>query len=308
VMEIVRNHLHEKAIASIADPKTGIVSLERVEAFKNKYPGAKILYPDLYNVKLKDLSHAQFATNKFMDKTNAVQKSLERDAFCNLVGGDTKDIMPGIFTKHGSAKKMKDLAEEASKDLSGKTMNGLKNESLDYFEESISNRSKVGKHHVLSYDKMKTFMDDHEKTLGIILEPNQMAVVKEVEKIVGGQNSANTRGITLKSDSNANIRNALSLNNWSNGLIQAALIKVGVSTPFAKKFVADFAKNQLNNKEAVLNRALKDTEYADFLMSTPLRSKKDALEFSAKMKDFRNHRYIPPTLMELAKKEQSKKE
>jgi hypothetical protein len=301
-IQAVKDHLHEKAITSIVDPQTGKVDLKKLESFKDKYPGAKILYPDLYNVKLKNLSHAQFAANKFMDKTRSVQKTLERDAFGELVGGDPKNIMPEIFNKN-SDRNMKNLISEVAQDKSQKSMNGLRNEAIDYFEKSISNSSKVGKNHVLSYDKMKKFMDNHQKALDEVLEPNQMSVIKEVEKIVGGQNSAATRGLAPGSPTNANIRNALSLSNWSTGAIKAGLTKLGVSIPGISEFIKNFADARLAQREAVLNRALRDTEYADFLMSTPLKSKADAVEFSKKMKQFNNTRYLTPELMELVQKE-----
>jgi hypothetical protein len=300
----VRNYLHEKAIMSIADPVTGIVDLKRLAAFRENFPGAKILYPDLYNIKLQNINNAQFATNKFIKNTQSVQKTLERDVFCNLVGGDTKNIMPDTFNKH-SARNMKNLVSEVSKDTTGKASRGLQNETIDYFEKSISNRSKVGNRHVLSYDKLRKFIDNHEKALTEVLEPNQMAVVKEIEKIVGGQNSANTRGATLKSDTNANIRNALSLTNWSTGALKAGLTKLGMSTPLISEFFKNFADVRLAKKESVLNKALREPAYADLLMSTPLKSKKEAMDFSEKMKAISNKRYIPPELTALARKEQS---
>lgn len=303
-MKVVKEYLNEKAMAYIIDPSTGKVDLKKIESFKEKYPGAKILYPELYNLKLKNLSNAQVNVNKFIDKTKSIQKTLERDAFGELAGGDPKNIMPEIFSKHSTGN-MKSLLSEISQDKSGKSLNGLKNETIDYFEKSISNRSKVGKNHVLSYDKMKKFMDNHEKALHEVLDTNQMSVIKEIEKIVEGQNSAATRGLAPGSPTNANIRNALSLSNWSTGAIKASLTKLGVSIPGISEFIKNFADARLANKESVLNRALRDTEYAAFLMSTPLKSKKDAIEFSTRLKKFNNSRYLIPEIIDLIKSDNS---
>lgn len=306
-MDGIKGYLNNKAALSIIEPTTGKVDLNKLEAFKEKFPGAKRLYPELYNTKLKDIGHAQVMVNKFLKNTEAVSDTLYKDSLGEIVGKDTKNIMPNLFNKH-SSENVENLVKEIGKDSTGEKMEALRKETLAYFKKKITNRSAEGSHNVLSYDKMRKFMDEHEKALTKILTPEQIKVVKSVEKIVKGKNKAATQGMAPGSPTNANIMNALDLYNaggTSENIIKASLLKLGMGTPFAKEFFKNWKEVQLKKNLEILDKAIVDHNYAEFLLSTPLKSKQDALDFSSQMKKFSNKRYLSPELTALARKEQS---
>lgn len=310
-IESVKGYLHNKAVLSIVDPTTGTVDLKKLESFKKKYPGAKILYPDLYNVKLKDVSHAQMMVNKFLKNTEAVSDTLHKNALGETVGKDTKNIMPNLFNKN-SAENMESLVHEL-KSAPLEKMAALRKETLNYFKKSITNRSAEGNHNVLSYDKMRKFMDSHEYALNKVLTPEQMKVIKGVEKITEGKNRAATQGMAPGSPTNANITNANIMNaldiyksgGMTSSAVKGALLKLGMGTPFLKEFFKNWKEVQLTKNLGILDKAIIDHNYANFLLSTPLKSKQDAFDFNAQMKKFSNKRYISPELTALARKEQS---
>lgn len=306
VMEGVKGYLHNKAALSIIDPMTGKVDVKKLEAFKEKHPGAKRLYPELYNKKLKDIGHAQVMVNRFLKNTEAVSETLYKDVLGETVGKDTKNIMKNLFNEH-SPENVGNLVEELSKDASGEKMAALRKETLKYFKKKITNAGAEGEHNVLSYPKMKSFMDSHENALKKVLTPEQIKVVKGVEKIVEGKNKAATQGMAKGSPTNANIVNALDLyqsGSAATGFIRKKLLTLGLGTPWIGEFLREWKTVQLRKNLEILDKAIVDHNYADFLLSTPLKSKKDALDFSSQMKKFSNKRYIPPELTALARREQ----
>jgi hypothetical protein len=306
-LEAMKSYLNKKASMSIIDADTGSVDVKKLAAFKDKYPGAKVLYPELYNVKLKDIGHAQVMVNRFLKNTGAVSDTLKRDALGELVGKDPKRIMKNLFNEN-SAENVENLVNELSKDKSGEKMGALRKETLKYFKKKITNAGAEGEHNVLSYPKMKEFMDSHENALKKVLTPEQVKVVKGIEKIVEGKNKAASQGTAKGSPTNANIVNALDLyqsGGAATGLIKQKLMTLGLGTPWVGEFLREWKTVQLRKNLEILDKAIVDHKYADFLLSTPLKSKQDALDFSAQMKKFSNKRYIPPELTALARKEQS---
>lgn len=304
-IESIKGYLHNKAALSIVDPSTGMVDIKKLEAFKDKYPGAKILYPDLYNVKLKDISHAQTMVNKFLKNTESVSDTIYKNALGETVGKDPKNIMKNLFNNN-SPENMENLVNELKG--SPEKMGALRKETLKYFKKKITNAGAEGEHNVLSYPKMKEFMDNHENALKKVLTPEQVKVIKSVEKIVEGKNKAATQGAAKGSPTNANIVNALDLyqsGGAATSFIKQKLLTLGLGTPWVGEFLREWKTVQLRKNLEILDKAIVDHNYADFLLSTPLKSKQDALDFSAQMKKFSNKRYISPELTALARKEQS---
>ena len=304
--EAVKGYLHHKAVMAIVDPETGTVDLKKLKAFKDKFPGAKVLYPDLYNVKLKDISHAQMMVNKFLKNTEAVSDTLHRDALGKMVGKDPGKIMKNLFNEN-SPENVGNLVNEL-KGASPEKMGALRKETLKYFKKKITNAGAEGEHNTLSYPKMKEFMESHENALNKVLTPKQMKVVKEVEKIVEGKNRAATQGAAKGSPTNANIMNALDLyqsGGTATSFMKRKLMTLGMGTPWIGEFLREWKTVQLQKNLEILDRSIVDPKYAEFLLSTPLKSRQDMLNFSSQMKKFSNKRYIPPELTALARKEQS---
>lgn len=302
-LESVKSYLNKKAAMAIIDPDTGKVDIKKLDAFKEKYPGAKILYPELYNKKLKDIGHAQVMVNQFLKNTEAVSDTFYKDALGNLSTKDSKNIMKNLFNEN-SSENIGNLVKE----LPAEKMPALRKETLKYFKKKITNAGSEGAHNTLSYPKMKEFMANHEDALKKVLNPEQIKVVKSVEKIVEGKNRAATQGAAKGSPTNANIVNALDLyqsGGAATSFIRKKLLTLGLGTPWIGEFLREWKTVQLTKNLEVLDRAIVDHKYADFLLSTPLKSKQDALDFSAQMKKFSNKKYIPPELTELARKEQS---
>jgi hypothetical protein len=90
--------------------------------------------------------------------------------------------------------------------------------------------------------------------------------------------------------------------------IKALLTKIGVATPFAKDFFKDMRDLQIQKNEQILSRVLRDTGYADYLLSTPLKSKEDFMKFLKDSEFYSKGRYIPPEVRELINKRNEEKE
>jgi len=309
-LEAVRAYLNDKAAKFIVNPKTGKVDVNKVAAFKHKYPGAEILHPDLIRGKLKNVQNAQAMTNQYFRKNEAVSKNLYRNALGEFTGKNPKNIINNVFDKN-SSHNMGRILETVSEDKSGKALEGLRRSTIDHFYNSITNAGFEGEHPKLSYPKMRKFMQNHEAALQKVLTPEQIKVIKEVEKIVEGKQKAASLGIGPGSPTHANTMNALDVSQasgFSMSAIKALGIKVGIATPLIKQFFKDRMALRRLKTEEVLNKALLDPNYAAVLLATPLKSEKDMKAFLNNMKVLTNPRYISPPLLKAIEKEQEENE
>lgn len=299
----VRSYLNNLASLEIIDETTGLVNSKKLDAFKKKYPGAKVLYPELYDTKLKDIKSSQMMVDKFLKNIESVSDTFYKDAFGQYVGKDPSKIIKKIFSGD-SGQNMKQIMDELPEFGPARedAKNALRNETIKYFEKSITNAGSAGEYNKLSYPKTKKFLEEHKSALEQVLTENQMTVTEEVGKIASGKNYASTEGMSDNSHTHANIRNALDFSKkkgYSMPAIKALLTKIGVATPFAKEFFKDMRELQVQKNKQILSKVLRDKDYADYLLSTPLKSKEDFMNFIEKSKSYSKSRYVPPVVREL---------
>ncbi len=308
-MKGVKGYLNNEAAKFIVDPKTEKVDVHKIEAFKRKHPGGKILYPELYDHKLKDVKSAQRMVNQYLKNTESVSKSLYLDALGQYTGASPHRVMKKVF-EGNSKEKMHALVETLKKDDANEALEGLRRSTIDHLEKTITNAGAEGEYNKISYPKLKSFMRENKGALDEVLTKDQIGVLQEIEKIVEGKNRAVSMGTAPGSPSSANLRNTFlkSAYSWYNPTpwLVEQVKTLGAGTPFVGKFFEKMRATNQMKIEDTLNRALLDPEYASALLLKPLQGKNEFNQFMKSMNKSANARYLSPLTREYLERKQEK--
>lgn len=214
---------------------------------------------------------------KYAELSKPVNEILEHPTLRNIPESRLNDIMGRLYDD-----KSIDNLTELKKVLGKKSeqWEGIQHATTDYLKNKITNAQAEGRAHVLSYPKMKRFIDQHEKALEKVYNADQMKVIKSIEKALEGQNVAKSLGQGVGSDTQAKqaIEKMLSSGLGSNILEYGTkgLAYPLKAIPFIGKVgygsiasgVDWIVKNRKKKVVEVLDKALKEPEYAHKLLSS----------------------------------------
>lgn len=201
MMKTVHHDLNRRAVEAITNKKTGKVEPHKIEAFKQAHPGVDVLYPDLFNSKLKNSANAQMMTNRYMRDAEKIESTLKKNELGRYVPGSTQGLANKIYTANNSERNVIDLLSSIGPNEAAKE--GLRELTINHMMKNISNAGAEGKGSVLSHAKMDRFMRQHKKALQPLLTPEQIGLTGEVSHILKGQNYAKTKGASFGSPTEA---------------------------------------------------------------------------------------------------------
>jgi hypothetical protein len=160
---------------------------------------------------------------------------------------------------------------------------GIQHATTEHFVRRVLNAQAEGKTNVISYDKLRKFMQSHEKALEHVYTKEQMQVIKEIEKAIHGQNTAKTLGSGVGSDTQ--VKQAID-KLLDKGLDIRGLEWVTKRAPIGRslrssasaalEWVASKNEKQLAD---ILDRSLREPEYAHKLLTHEFKSPSDVKRF-----------------------------
>lgn len=160
-----------------------------------------------------------------------------------------------------------------------KTWGNIREASIEHLVKSVSNAGAEGSGHIMSYPKMRRFMERHHDALGELLDTDQMELLGEMRGILRGQNIAKTLGKGEGSPTHARLRTDLGLKE-STGM-KAAELAAATQPGLVRKglgvFLNNWGKNHQEQMMDVFNKALLEPEYAHKLINLKPRNQ---LEFN----------------------------
>lgn len=289
-MKATQEYINDYAIKSITDHKTGKVLPHLIEKLKQNHPGFEVLYPDLFKTKLKNVSNARVAADRYYRNASA-KAATDYDHYLGEFTGKTGNSLENSLFRGDTAKNVRDLNEAVS--ASPEAQEGVRRLVVNKLYKGIQNASKEGSYRTLSYDKLRRFKNQNPGVLEEVLTTPQQQFLNEFSEIMEGKNIHATKGAEKGSPTQQRARTH-------------AEFKSKTSASFApNKVTRYFLKDwiQKNEQKAldVLHKFLLDQDYAHELLN---KSFKD----QASMNSFLNDIAKTSTAAVLSRKPEEKKE
>lgn len=164
---------------------------------------------------------------------------------------------------------------------------GIQHATTDYIKKKIMNSSAEGGGRVLSYNKLNKFTQDHRKALEVVYDKNQLEFLDTLESVLSGQNKAKTLGKGVGSDTQG--KQAID-EMLKEGLVIKGLNKISKGTSYLPMIgnkvsfgllsgLEWYSKNNQSKLVSILDKALTSPEYAEKLLSSEFRNRRDWVDF-----------------------------
>lgn len=131
------------------------------------------------------------ARSEFARLSKPVNEIEQHKTLKGLPKSTVNNIMNDLYNRK-STDNMKQLKKVLGDDP--EKWEGIQHATTEHLKNRVLNAGAEGRSHVISYPKMKRFMDSHGKALENVYNPEQMEVIKSIEKVLKGQNIAKTLG------------------------------------------------------------------------------------------------------------------
>jgi len=264
----IEQAVNQQAMEAIVD-QHGRVSERLLNNFRQNNPGLAVLHPQLFGHRLNNVHNAQVAVNRYYRDLDSLQQTLMRNELGQYMPGSTQNLGAKIYRAGQSERTVNNLMNATAGNPLAQE--GLRRETIDHFMRTISNNSRQGSGYTLSFAKTNRFMQQHERALERVLTPEQMALLRENQAILAGQNIAETQAKSFGSPTAA--RDIIEKN-----------IGKGIDAGDSSwaKFYNYFATKRRENARELLYRALIDPEIAHELLTMKVKSQ---AAFNAKALD-----------------------
>lgn len=213
------------------------------------------------------------ATAKYAELSKPINEIAEHPVLSKLPESRSNEIMSKLYND-SSYDNMVSL-KKVLKDQPEK-WKGVQDATVEYLMKSIRNAGAEGKQNVLSYHKLSKFLEKHEKSLLEVFDKDQIQFLNELKNATKGRNIAQTLGKENESPTYAKLISGTHLHDGAVSKLSKGLDRVHAA-PIPKFFksTADGLRMMLNgyikNKEsdvmAVVDKVLKDKEYAHKLIT-----------------------------------------
>ena len=224
------------------------------------------------------------ARTKYAELSKPVNDILKHPTLKNIPESRANNLMGQLYNKN-STDNLTQLKKVLGDDVS--TWEGIQHATTDYLKKKIMNSGAQGNSHVLSYDKLNHFLQEHGKALEKVYDKPQMEFVNTLNEILAGQNKAKTLGKFGGSDTQA--KQAID-EMLKEGLGIKGLRKASKATSYIPLLGGNmshgllsglewYSKNNQSKLLSILDRALIEPEYAKKLLTSKFKTKRDFFDF-----------------------------
>ncbi len=277
----------------------GKVKKSLIEDWKQNNPGAFKLYPTL-ETKLGNTQNAQKFVTELEIKNNRFIDKYHKDILKGITGLDENQVVTRIMTGAGKGKRAQPIIEILKKDPSGLGIEALQGAVAKHITSKIEGKSD------LLHTKMNNYMKENKHILEQIYNPEQMRVLEDVEKIMKGRARAETLGLGKGSQTAPNQMNNMQLAmNVSKGMLRKMLSKATFKA--SDYFIDWLSDTREGGIQKMIDRALREPEYAKLLLEKPLSNKGSLNSISKDIKDYyKNRTYLLSPLVNSRKEDKDK--
>lgn len=196
---------------------------------------------------------------KYHELSKPVDEIVKHPHIKKIPDSKKNNLYKGLFSKNESQDNLRQL-KSIFKD-SPEEWREIQDGLFHYLENHIS------KGRELSYSKMKNFMEDHGKALAEVLDENQMKVIKELEKALGGKNIAWSEGIGKQTVTHEKLESGLGLREGLGFKAMEAASSLPQATKPLKFLLNRWNMNKKADTYAALDKMLKEPEFAKKLLT-----------------------------------------
>lgn len=287
-LNTLKEHLYQDFIANVVDSK-GNVKISAIESWMKSHPGSSVLDPQ-FGKKLNSLGQAQARVDYATKQLKRFDKIHDTEAFKNVLGKngegvDSGKIIQNILSGNNRVNKVKEIINLTKLDKTGKSLEGFRHGVID----DILNKtglSSINANEVqnISYDKLRKYMSSNKDALKLILLPEQMETLRNVENILKKRTQIQTVGKGTGSDTTGKMRITDTVletvgKHAEKGIIKELLSNLHLGTPVAHA-VIESAKNVNKRKALKLDKSKK--QFMDQFLASPSFAKENLTKF----KDF----------------------